>query len=281
MKFSAEEQNKINTFINYINKQKNIKKIDSEISKKWLEIAKDDLEITELLYTTKHYAASIYHTQQCYEKLSKSYFIISGYATPTQVHGHYYTTQNIEKIIKSEAFDSISGLASIINDKNLKVDLTPLEEYKKNDVILRKIPEDVVIKIIENLEKIEDHVTQEKFIQKITTDLNTRQKINSIKHLIFYITRFRISIPKVKEQMNYNEVKKSIKKIITALKLLLICLIVQVHYNNPRYPNTNENDTTYFSYNQDHGLVKTLPRIINETKKIIQDYNELFYNEIS
>ncbi|CEG11115.1 hypothetical protein MSIBF_A1170004 [groundwater metagenome] len=55
-----------------------IKNNNSDIAKKYLEIAEKDLEVSKLLYDNGYYSSSIYYLQQSVEKLMKYYFLKMG-----------------------------------------------------------------------------------------------------------------------------------------------------------------------------------------------------------
>jgi HEPN domain-containing protein len=48
------------------------------LSKFFLSMAEEDLEIAKVLLTTEHYAGSVFHSQQCIEKAIKSVLILFG-----------------------------------------------------------------------------------------------------------------------------------------------------------------------------------------------------------
>jgi hypothetical protein len=116
---------------------------------------------------------------------------------------------------------------------------------------------------------------KEEFIQSINKKLHKNKAIGFMRHFVQKLTGFRISIPTVKSQITNIEILKLIKKIICGLKLLYLSMIFQVHSNSPRYPN-GEDDMNYFLYTPNHSIVKYLPNIINETKKLIQEFEAVY-----
>ncbi len=49
-----------------------------EYAENLIEIAKDDLDVSKILYDKNYYAFAIYHLQQAAEKAVKAYFVKSG-----------------------------------------------------------------------------------------------------------------------------------------------------------------------------------------------------------
>ena len=62
------------------------------LSKYFLSMAKEDLEIAKVLLETSHYAGSVFHSQQCIEKAVKAVLIMFGILIKT----HYVSRLLIE-----------------------------------------------------------------------------------------------------------------------------------------------------------------------------------------
>ncbi len=78
------------------------------LSKYFLSMAEEDLEIAKILLETKHYAGSVIHSQQCIEKGIKSVLILFGIFIKT----HYVSNllvRNLDKFdeYQKERFDSL------------------------------------------------------------------------------------------------------------------------------------------------------------------------------
>ncbi|EHP88514.1 HEPN domain-containing protein [Methanotorris formicicus] len=78
------------------------------LSKYFLSMAEEDLEIAKVLLKTEHYAGSVFHSQQCIEKSIKSVLILFGVFIKT----HYVSNllvRNLDKFDEywKERFDSL------------------------------------------------------------------------------------------------------------------------------------------------------------------------------
>ena len=71
-------------------------KKNKPIAQKWFTIANDDITITKILFEKEHYAGSVYHLQQAFEKLIKGYYILSGRENPEKVGSHLYITKKLK-----------------------------------------------------------------------------------------------------------------------------------------------------------------------------------------
>ena len=96
------------------------------IAREWFQIANDDIQVSKLLIKNKHYAASVYHLQQVFEKITKSYHILFGRMEPEQA-----------KVI---SFRSLPFLVCISNT------IYSLKTMLKSKSLYKKLKENVYIR---------------------------------------------------------------------------------------------------------------------------------------
>ena len=77
--------------------------------------------VSKLLLENKHYAASVYHLQQAFEKLTKCYFILSGRMEPEQAKSHQFVLNRLRKEIKDDYVNNFLELSKSINAKSVDV----------------------------------------------------------------------------------------------------------------------------------------------------------------
>ncbi len=248
------------------------------IAKEWFSVAKDDIQISKLLIDNQHYAASIYHLQQAFEKLSKCYFILSGRMEPEQARDHKFILNRLKKEIKDEYINNFLELSNSINETsiNLSAGEHSLEVIEKNEDELRQITSLEIEKIINLMNDIEIKLLNSHFIKALEKKLKRRDFLRGIRHVIFKITHFRTSYSQVEEATDTNQVKLYIMGSVISIKLLFLSLITYVHSNSPRYPSVKDSTLTYSKYNNSLGIVEKTNLLINNfniiTKYIENEY---------
>ena len=264
----------LDDFARYFERLERINEKDKEIGGAWFVVAKDDFEVMKLLYENKHYAASCYHMQQCYEKLSKSMMILNGASKPDSVWGHEFASAKIKSLLMSEVYTHVSNLAAIIG-VTFEVDISKLEILKKNENEIRKMNKGEIAFVINQIKKIEDTCLSKEFIKKVTESLNVKSKITLIKHIVFQLTHFRVRESQIREKTTEESVTKIIKQMMFSLKLLFICLMLQSHSNTPRYP-AQQDEPNFFSYVEGFGAVDFMNTYIEITGQLIADFEQEF-----
>ena len=239
-------------------------KKNKPIAKKWFLIAKNDIEITQLLYQNRFYAGATYHLQQAFEKLVKGYYILSGREDPNKTKSHYYNVERLKKEIKDEYINTFLRLSESISYK--RVDLESAEKtlsfLEKSEDDIRLVKREELQKIFDLIKKLESILTDVKTVEKTEAKLQERRFIRGLKHLIFKITHFRVRDSQVREAVKKEQVTLYLKSAATNIKLQLIALFTFLHFNSPRYPYDDKTKVTFFDYKEDLGIVESIPKLI-------------------
>ena len=244
------------------------------IAKKWLLIAKNDIEIVQLLYDNKFYAGATYHLQQAFEKLVKGYYILSGREDPDKIKLHTYNVDKLKKEIKDEYINTFLKLSKSISDKtvNLESAEKTLSFLEKTEDQIRLVKDKKLNTILELINKLESVLTSVDTIEKTEAKLQEKKFINGLKHLILKITHFRVRESQIKEAVKKEQVIVYLKSASINIKLQLTSLFTYLHSNSPRYPYDNKTNVTFFDYNKDLGIVKKIPSFITIFNEIYDSF---------
>ena len=239
-------------------------KKNKSIAKKWFLIAKNDIEITQLLYQNEFYAGATYHLQQAFEKLVKGYYILSGREDPNKTKSHYYNIERLKKEIRDEYVNTFLKLSESISQE--RIDLESAEKtlsfLKKTEDEIRLVKREELQKIFDLIKKLENILTDIKTVEKTEAKLQERRFIKGLRHLIFQITHFRIRDSQVREAVKKEQVIIYLKSASISIKLQLIALFTFLHFNSPRYPYDDKTKVTFFDYKEDLGIVQSIPELI-------------------
>lgn len=252
-------------------------KKNKPIAEKWFTIANDDINITKILYKNKHFAGSVYHLQQAFEKLIKGYYILSGRENPEKVGSHLYVTKKLKSEIKDEYINTFLELSKSVNDNEVKLDSAEqaLNIFDKSEDEIRLLDKQNLLKILELIKKLESVLMNIETIQKTEEKLQEKNFIRMVKHLILKITTFRVRESDVKEAIRKEQVVFYLKSAVISIKLQMISLFTFLHFNSPRYPYDNKKNNatkvTYFDYKKDLGIVSLIPEMITIFDEIYQD----------
>lgn len=265
-------------------------------SKKWVSIAKDDLQISRMLYDSGHYASSIYHLQQCYEKLAKGFYLLTGAETPDKVRGHEFTLEKLKKEIREGYIKDTAGLmksavndyGSMLSDKN-KADIVTainvtnadlLDFTNKTEDEIRTIDENTIDKILGLLITIKTNLTNKYAINSMEKKLKQKRTLKIIKFIVYTFKRFRISYSQLSRLISEYDVEKYIQFSIVSINLHILELITFLHSSTPRYPwdkfENEKNETTYFTYNEKLGIVQRFKKMADEADLIIAFFEKAF-----
>jgi HEPN domain-containing protein len=260
-----------------IQKQADANKIFKKDGEEWFAIAKDDFDVCKVLTEKKHYAGAVYHLQQCYEKLSKSFFILTGTTNPSVVSGHDFEQRRIKEIFKEDWAIASMSLYEFINEKKLEVKEGLMDTISSEEDKIRAASKSEIEKIFSYFKEIENKFYDEKFLDKTEKELKAKRKtLKQIRHYVHLLTRRRIRYSEIVEIITKDRIKKECKNIIMSLKLMLLCILLFPHYNVPRYPKGKKTEINYFSYKSGLGIVDSLDMFITHTEEILRDFEIQF-----
>lgn len=277
-------------FLDDLDSQNEVKK-DYEYIRELLEIARIDWCASSKLYSEGIYSQSTYHLQQCVEKVTKAYFLYTGYITIEELKPGRKSKKEslLKKFIfwrkdKQEYIGHISPKAFLI--------LLSKKQFEKRVQFFLKLSsskEDVrvinkqVKKIIEKKKELELCKISSSQIKEIISFYDSVNRVvksqkNALKvKILSFVNSLDIKSQDIKELSD--EEKKSIAKDfskyrkikdfmldapINSLFLWLLSVITFPHFNYTRYPgNKNFN---YNDYTNELGIIScqgTLLKIID------------------
>lgn len=262
--------------------------------KKLFECARIDLEASKLLYKEELYPASIYHLQQCIEKLTKSFGIITGTIKKEELHkkaqkekknlfmtflsrfkkqkedsiGHISPKTFVLMLNKKKVYLLYKEIASINGISNIDKDLKKFRKLvEKSPKKLAKISESEIENLIKTFERIFKRI----------------KKVNK-RDLRFKLKHFFISLEEqIKRESYFHTFKNEINILKNKIKifvdyidlyfgfifLYLLSVITYPHYNWARYPKENNKSLGFLDYNQNLGIVKTHSMLTRFTENYI------------
>lgn len=237
---------------------------NQQFAEKWLIIAKEDIDIAELLHENGHFAGAVYHLQQAFEKLTKGYYILSGRLSPDQAKSHHFVLKRLKKQIKEEFVNDFLDLSKSIDDNKFDLESanTSLSIIDKTEDELRKIDHEQIWKIFILIDNIARNINSEEIINKTEKKLNEKKTLKSLRHVIQTITHFRIRIGQIKKEFDRDLIVSYIQGGVIGIKLHFLSLLTFLHFNSPRYPYDNHTEVTFFDYNEDLGIVNKIPDFI-------------------
>lgn len=250
------------------------------IARQWFNVANDDISVSKLLIDNKHFAASVYHLQQAFEKLSKCYFILSGRMGPDQARSHQFIIHRLKDEIRDEYINNFLKLSKSVNETSVEVSSAEksLEIIEKTEDELRQIKCSDIEQILNLINNIETKLLESRFIKAIEKKIKERKFQKGLRHIIFKTTRFRTSYSQVKEFTDTKQVRSCLMSSVINIKLLFLSLMTYVHFNTPRYPSIKDSEVTYSSYTESLGIVKEINLFIdifnNISSYIEQEYFE-------
>ncbi len=253
-------------------------KRNKEVSEKWFTIAENDIKMTEMLYKSGYYAGAVYHLQQAFEKIAKGYYILIGRLEPEEAAGHTFILERLKKEIHEEDIQNITQLMSSINEKkfDLKESETTLNILEKNEDDLRIMKEQEIKSIFDFFKVGEENLKSKESMEKLNIKIHERRILRFLKYLILKITHFRIRDSEIKAFIEQAKLESYIDDILISMRLNYFSLVTFLHFNTPRYPFIKKSKINFFDYNQNLGIVKTLPELIKEFEKIDTNIKEQF-----
>jgi hypothetical protein len=241
---------------------------NANITRSWLEIAKNDIEVAEILYSKGFYAASVYHLQQAYEKLLKGYYILTGRLQPNEVKNHDFIRRRLKFETTDKYIMSFLNFANYLNKNgNFSLDNVnlELEIFEKSEESIRNLNVTDFSRIMNLIENLDLIITNKDLMKKTYDESNKPSFIRFLKHIVQSIRRMRTRSREIKKELGRDKVEYIFKNASVSIKLNLISLFTFLHYNTPRYPYGNivgDKTTNFYSYNTNLGIVAYTPELI-------------------
>ncbi|MBS3087302.1 HEPN domain-containing protein [Candidatus Pacearchaeota archaeon] len=245
-----------------------------EIGKKWLIIAKDDSQISRLLYKNKHYAGAAYHLQQAFEKLTKGYYILTGKKTPEEARDHQFVLNALKGEIKGDFVKDFVKLSGFLNNREFS--LVPVENLlqniEKSEDDLRKISRGEINKILEFILINENNILSKEIIKKVESKLKEKRRRGWIKQLLIKFTKSRIRDSDLELALSPEAISNQAYFMTLSVRLHLLSLLTFLHFNTPRYPYDKKSEVNFFDYTTRLGIVKSINKFLKIFDKIISTF---------
>jgi len=274
-----------------------------------LNIAKDDLKSSELLYKNKLYPQALFYYQQSVEKANKAFAIALNIIKPEDIYkkvGHNST--EIYNILLKEQKQNILDLVEL---SKWKPETLKVESFKQAVSSRTQQYIDKGLEFIEIIytKKKKIAILSEEDILKIIDMISsfTFVRLRPTKKMMLFISdhfeifkREMISLNTILESQQLDEeiailrvmslknifckkygIKRNMKlfckladiqqRILYAYNVLFWCSIVTLpHSVDTRYPNIKENKNPYKRYNKNNPLIKYLPVFIQFQQKTLR-----------
>ena len=252
-------------------------KRNKPIAKEWFDVAQDDIQVSHLLMKNKHFAASVYHLQQAFEKLTKCYFILSGRMEPEEARDHRFILKRLKREIKEGYNQDFLDLSKWADGPKVNLDNLGgiLEIIKKSEDGLRRINKGEIRKIFAILNNLEKKLLNKHLVESIQKKLKQKKLLKPLKDFISQMTPFRISHSQVKFFTDTKQVEVIFSHIVIGIKLNLLSMITYAHFNTPRYPSI-KGGVTFKAYTSELGIVEELSLFVEEFKLIAKSIGSQF-----
>lgn len=243
---------------------------NKDIAVKWLDISKNDIQITKILYEKKYYAGAVYHLQQAFEKLAKGYYILTGRMSPEKAMNHKFVIEKLKSEIKDDYLNDLAEISSAINKKeiSLKQSEEGLTLLEKSEDEIRMIKSEDIGKIFEIIKTYETKLKSKENLDYLEKRTLEKGFLKIIKHLLFKITHFRVYDSQVREAIQKQRLMEYLEEILLGIRLHYLSILTFPHYNTPRYPNNPNTEVTFFFYDEKSGIVSYLKELISSFEEI-------------
>lgn len=281
---------------------KDVKETPLDSVKDLLFAAKQDFGAIDVLYDEKLYGPSVYHLQQCVEKITKAFGLWTGFIDEKELNIRRHKKSFLERIQlilglreREEGIGHISPKAFVLllRKKFIKEYFKFINSKVKNNGLKKKIKN--IDKELKSFEKLIDKRKKLATISKgeISDFLkmgydyqNAFSKMDK-RGLNALLVRFRIGIDNRFEKILppdvLPEVKKRLEKIdgriehifigLNAFSLLYpLTIITYPHFTYARYP-TKEMKPS--DYNENLGIVSSIPQIQQALENVIKGFESL------
>lgn len=247
----------------------------------WFDAAKEDLSVSINIYERGQYPLSIYHLQQAFEKLIKSYYIYLRKIHVSEIRGHYI----VHKIIQMEQKKGlISNFVKVVEEINGEsVDVSNIEEnidrFQKDDAVfkgnvIRKLDKLQMQTLFSQMDKLEESFLKDEKIDGIETYLKNDDAINHLRKMIERKRRVRQS--DILAQIDSNIITTHIQQKMNLTRLLFAGVLIMPHHNTTRYPPDEEGHMGFSDYDEELGVVECYGFFVEILERFIIYYeNEL------
>jgi len=111
-------------FARLIEESSKFASVNRPIARQWAEISESDIRASKILLKEGLFPQSVYFLQQAYEKILKSFYLISGRIKPPDIKGHNFNIKQLKK----DTEDQFVGDTIFL-----------LKEFAQNDNPLQKV----------------------------------------------------------------------------------------------------------------------------------------------
>jgi len=151
-----------------------------------------------------------------------------------------------------------------------------LDAINKEEDEFRRLNADSIKVILNLISKLEEKLLNPHFIKSVEKKIKRRKFRSNLRHLLFMITRFRISYKQVDDMCSEYNVRNYVYFSLVSIKLMLLGLITFLHFNTPRYPYDKYSNVSFFDYTPDMGIIKSFDLIYKQGNVIL----DFLYKEI-
>lgn len=246
----------------------------------WVDIAKYDLSMSLKAHEDGQYPPSIYHLQQTYEKLIKSYYIFLGKVHVSEIKDHYI----VHKIFQREQKKGvISNFVKVVEEIiGESVDVSNIEEninrfQKDNRVFkgdaIRKLDREQIQTLFSQMDRVEESFLKDEKVDEIETYLKSDDAINQIRMMIERKRRVRKS--DIVARIDSNVITIHIREKMNLTRLLFAGVLITPHHNTTRYPPDEEGQMGFSDYYEELGVVECYSLFIEILERFLRYYEKL------
>ncbi len=259
--------------IQKIEKYAKVSKENKDIVEKWIIIAENDFKVAKILYRKKYYSFSVYHLQQAFEKLTKSYYIFTGRLDLKEAVGHDFILKRLQKEIINQDMQDIIKLSSSMNERELTLNEpeNSLKIINSSEDEIRNLNDKEIRAILEFINRLENKIKSKESIESIEKKIREKGFFNILKSLILKITHFRVRNYQIRKIIEEQTLLDYLNDILISIKLHYLSLITFLHCNCPRYPSIKDSKLNFFSYNGELGIVTCSPALFDAFEDILSN----------
>jgi len=283
-----------------------LKETTSTLINDLLFVARQDFEASKALYEKKLYSQSVYHLQQCVEKITKAFGLWSGFIEEKELYPRKKKENFLIKILRKAGFYKKEEYIGHISPKVFVLLLRKKFIKKYTSLLSSQIKNNGIKQLIKNynneLKNLEKSINKtqklatlsnediSKFLEVSNTYLNILEKIDKRK-LNSLLLRFRMGITSrlegeslfnILDMINkgFIKIENKMEHIFRGCSALIflypLSIITYPHFTYTRYPT---NKLKPQDYNENLGIITLLPEIIMHVGKVIENLENLIKTE--
>ncbi len=255
-----------------INQYANVSIKNKEASKKWLAIAREDIEVCNLLVNNKYYSASSYYLEQAYEKLLKSFYLLSGKEDEDSIFGHDFVLKILKKeVTKKDDLKQFFELVNTLEGKNYSLDGygVKIDDLKQDEDALRRMSKKEIIGLLELIEKLGKSIKSKESINKLCKKIGGRKSKRFLHQMLLRIIGGGVRKIPLEDYIGEGSLIRSIDYILISMKLHVLSLVTFPHWNTPRYPISRGTEMGFFDYTEELGVVKSTKELVKVFYEIV------------